>query len=257
MNGEWWLAMQQLLTIFRIVFSVKITDNDIKTLEQNIEAFLKFLIAHAKLHILPKHHFMVHYPYVIGVMGPLIHMWTMRMESKHKIFTDIFKLTSNFKNAPKTLSIVHQERQFYKQNKFSESIESSKTGYDIRQRPNIDKTILINTEEFNYAFSFIKYGTTEYRPGLFILQNSKAYEIEHILQKNHDYIILCSPYKILKFEQSLNAINIEREVGLDNFVLFLLSDLDYKETYQKHILNNKFYIVADTLFVFNTSQIIE
>ena len=34
----------------------------------------------------PKHHFLLHYPELTLSFGPLIHLWTMRFESKHTYF---------------------------------------------------------------------------------------------------------------------------------------------------------------------------
>ena len=36
--------------------------------------------------LLSKHHFMIHYPRCIRNIGPLLHMWCMRYESKHNFF---------------------------------------------------------------------------------------------------------------------------------------------------------------------------
>lgn len=34
----------------------------------------------------PKHHFVEHYPHLIRCFGPLVHLWTMRFEGKHRVF---------------------------------------------------------------------------------------------------------------------------------------------------------------------------
>lgn len=56
----------------------------------------------------PKHHFLVHYPYLIKKFGPLRFVWTMRYESKHRFFKNILKHSPNFKNVIKMLSEKHQ-----------------------------------------------------------------------------------------------------------------------------------------------------
>lgn len=55
--------------------------------------------------LLPKHHFMVHYPRCIRKVGPLIQIWTMRFEAKHKFFKYSVK---NFKNLTVSLANKHQ-----------------------------------------------------------------------------------------------------------------------------------------------------
>jgi len=34
----------------------------------------------------PKHHYLLHYPWLIMQFGPLIRVWTMRLDSKHSFF---------------------------------------------------------------------------------------------------------------------------------------------------------------------------
>ena len=51
---------------------------------------------------------MVHYPHLIQEFGPLKHVSTLRMESKHKFFKSHVKHSENFKNVTKTLSKKHQ-----------------------------------------------------------------------------------------------------------------------------------------------------
>lgn len=48
---------------------------------------------------------MIHYPSSIRKIGPLLHMWSMRFEAKHKLFKDYLK---NFKNITKSLVKKHQ-----------------------------------------------------------------------------------------------------------------------------------------------------
>lgn len=59
--------------------------------------------------LLPKHHYMVHYPRAIEMMGPLIYMWSMRYEGKHFFFKNMTHKLGNFKNLAKILAWRHQE----------------------------------------------------------------------------------------------------------------------------------------------------
>lgn len=79
-----WHLLLLLLHILNIVFSYSITEG--------MTVYLKHLIIeHHRLfkelypsnNLIPKHHFMVHYPRCIRKIGPLIHIWTMRFEAKH------------------------------------------------------------------------------------------------------------------------------------------------------------------------------
>lgn len=59
-------------------------------------------------HLLPKHHFLEHYPKLIRRFGPLIDFWTIRFEAKHSFFKRVVHDSHNFRNILLTLSTKHQ-----------------------------------------------------------------------------------------------------------------------------------------------------
>ena len=61
----------------------------------------------------PKHHYVEHYPTLVKCFGPLVHVWTMRFEAKHRFFKRVVHDTQNFKNVLKTLAIRHQYMMAY------------------------------------------------------------------------------------------------------------------------------------------------
>lgn len=60
--------------------------------DKNLATYLATLIAeHHELYcklfsktLKPKYHIMIHYPRIMNLIGPLIHVWSMRMEGKHR-----------------------------------------------------------------------------------------------------------------------------------------------------------------------------
>lgn len=52
----------------------------------------------------PKRHYLEHYLKLIQTFGPLVDVWTMRFEGKHKFFKNIV----HFKNVCLTLAVRHQ-----------------------------------------------------------------------------------------------------------------------------------------------------
>lgn len=65
------------------------------------------------LRLTPKHHFLEHYPALIEAFGPLVALWTMRFEAKHKFFKRVVRFSSNFKNVLLSLSTKHQLMMAY------------------------------------------------------------------------------------------------------------------------------------------------
>lgn len=110
-NDSVWHLLLLLLQIVYIVFSPHITEGMV--------CFLKHLITdHHNLfktifptkRLIPKHHFLVHYPSCIRKIGPILHVWCMRFEAKHNFFKRSVK---NFKNVTKTMVNAHQSHMAF------------------------------------------------------------------------------------------------------------------------------------------------
>lgn len=101
-DDEYWHLLILLLQIVNIVFAPVLTDG--------MTTFLKHIIVeHHQLfkrlfpdrNLLPKHHFMTHYPRCIRNIGPILHTWCMRYEARHNFFKTQLK---SFKNVTKTFT---------------------------------------------------------------------------------------------------------------------------------------------------------
>lgn len=104
-----WKALETLLSIMQIIYSRRIS-------QQNISKLMELISDHPIQikqlfdgRLIFKHHILLHYPTVIRKMGPPIHTTMMRMEGKHKVLTDLARKTQNFRNITKTLANRHQE----------------------------------------------------------------------------------------------------------------------------------------------------
>lgn len=54
--------------------------------------------------LLPKHHFLVHYPRCMLLSGPPVQYWCMRFEARHNFFKELARISRCFKNICKTLA---------------------------------------------------------------------------------------------------------------------------------------------------------
>ncbi len=61
----------------------------------------------------PKHPYMLHYLQFITEFGPLICLWTLKLESKHSFFKRCARKLHNFQNICKTVAERHQHFQAY------------------------------------------------------------------------------------------------------------------------------------------------
>ena len=58
-----------------------------------------------------KVHYLIHYPRLMLMFGPLILLWCMRFEAKHQYFKKLAHVVCNFRNIALTLAGRHQQRQ--------------------------------------------------------------------------------------------------------------------------------------------------
>ena len=96
------------IKIYSIAVSPVCTHDTIAYLRVLIEEKLAlFLQLYPDKHLIPKHHYMVHYPSLIERLGPLIHSWNMRQESKLSFIKRVSR-RSNYENVSKTVAKKHQ-----------------------------------------------------------------------------------------------------------------------------------------------------
>nr|XP_055051346.1 uncharacterized protein LOC129437202 isoform X1 [Misgurnus anguillicaudatus] len=170
-DDKYWHLLLLLLQIVNIIFSPVLTEG--------MTFYLKHLIAeHHQLfknlfperNLLPKHHFMLHYPRSIREIGPILHMWCMRYEAKHKFFKTQLK---SFKNITKTLAKKHQSCMAMYWESFSHdrlslgpgkmmALSELKGGQEMASRLGAVMSDLI------YCVKWIKHHGTEYRPDFII-----------------------------------------------------------------------------------------
>ena len=109
-----WQLLLLLRTVVSYVTAPFCSFSDIAVLKLHIEEYLTDrhnLFPDEKLK--PKHHFLLHYPYLILNFGPLSKVWTLRFESKHSFFKRCTRSSQNYRNPLQTLAVRHQLLQAY------------------------------------------------------------------------------------------------------------------------------------------------
>ncbi|XP_056450915.1 uncharacterized protein LOC130386152 isoform X1 [Gadus chalcogrammus] len=104
-----WHLLMDLKDIVELVVSPVHTDETIRHLDIKIaEHRHRYLQVFPEAKLLPKHHFLEHYPQLIKAFGPLAALWTMRFEAKHSFFKRVVRHTSCFRNILLSLAVKHQ-----------------------------------------------------------------------------------------------------------------------------------------------------
>ncbi|KAL4006537.1 all-trans-retinol 3,4-desaturase [Sarotherodon galilaeus] len=104
-----WQVILHHKDIVELVVAHVHTDETIAYLEAKIYDHRQlYLDLFPHVNLLPKHHYLEHYPQMIKCFGPLISLWTMRFEAKHSFFKQVARHTNCFKNIPFSLAVKHQ-----------------------------------------------------------------------------------------------------------------------------------------------------
>lgn len=246
-----WHSMEILLQFLQIVFSSKVRKSDVDRLRNLAKEHLEYLIGKG-LNLLPKYHNITHYARLFPIIGPLIHSWMMRYESKHKLSTDLVHLTYNYKNLPLSIAKRHEARACLSQNDvFSVKFIVSKVPYDITQcngydifKSHLPTSVASHIKEVR----FIRIGSHEYRKGLMLIDNKRVYEILHVICCDSKYFVLCHKYNVLGFVACFNSIEVEND---GSFHLIDINETKSHKFHDKICFNERMFIIADTLSIFD------
>lgn len=114
-KSELWDLYIVLKKILDIIFCKWIRNEDIILLESLItEHHELYLRLFCGTNLKPKHHHMVHYPFIIKNSGPLSLFWSMRFEAKHRELKETANSITSRKNITLTLSMKQQLKYSYK-----------------------------------------------------------------------------------------------------------------------------------------------
>ena len=108
--------MHNLLSdVMDIILAQSVCANDIVKLRALIENFYSHFIKFSPDLVKPKLHFLLHYPRLIEIYGPLRNLWCMRFESFHRKIKIIAHNCQNFKNICLTVAKRNQSIKCFEQ----------------------------------------------------------------------------------------------------------------------------------------------
>ena len=176
-----WLLLLQLREIVQLVTAPKVSKAQVGYLDVITKEYLenrKFAFCDKKL--LPKHHFLIHYGYLTLQFGPLIRMWTLRLESKHSFFKRAMRNVRSFKNVSKTLSHLHQLNFCYVHNGSFLRVElkyenSSCLNFSLYNASIQNQLTLLNISAENTVTTFnVDYNGTAYKKGMYVFYSEHS-----------------------------------------------------------------------------------
>lgn len=256
-----WKVIEYLLKINQIVSSSVIREADLINLENYVETFLKNILTTFKSHLIPKLHFLTHYPNTIRAMGPIIRLQMMRGDAKHQTFTRYAKRTNNFINICKTLTEKHQTEMSsnLRLNSFNDKIVKSKKNAILYAKDGMNE--FENHEKLCSEYfddldkveikKYLIVNSFYFKKGLFVVYSDHIHQIEAVLEYIGSYVFLCTKFTAVKFHKFANCIQISKssETSLINF-----NELQCPRSYEAKFLNGQTQIIADDLDMFSTYE---
>ena len=104
-----WRLIILLCDCCAIIFAPEITESMAHYLAELLnEHHTLFKELYPDKNLLPKHHFILHYPEFLIKFGPLCRYWCMRFEAKHRFGKELSAVVRNFKNICKTIATRNQ-----------------------------------------------------------------------------------------------------------------------------------------------------
>ena len=112
-GDENWSCFLILRKILDIIMCPVIPSSTCATLKSLIiEHHTLYCLLYGNDQVIPKMHFLTHYPEQMMAIGPIMRAWTMRHEAKLNFFKQASRI-SNFKNIPQSVARRHQRWQCY------------------------------------------------------------------------------------------------------------------------------------------------
>lgn len=250
---EVWDCVKALLRITQISYSSKIDEGELCELENNIRIHLECIKKHFKVELIPKHHFVTHYPAVIRAMGTLNAMSAIRFESKHKSLKAFAGETNNFINLTKTLATKHQQMISGVEKSYTNEFARGKlmkfTGVFLEDHAELLRLHFNDVEDL-FETSWLEHNIFTYRKGLFVSENKVIREIVKIVLSESEFYLICIQFDFNEVDEFLNSIKITKSRP-EKYTVIKFNDLKNKKTYEKKNLGEETYIILDTLDFIN------
>lgn len=255
---EKWITIKSMLHILQIVYSTRIDENDLQSLEDWTEIHLRTIQDLYGIQLLPKHHYMTHNPEKIRENGCIKHVSMIRSEAKHKVLKSYAEESKCFINITKTIAVRHQQQICLSQNVYVDRITHGKIKKVETQffyeNENIFKANNIEESEI-FEVSWLNYNSFDYRENILICSEGVLYQIKKVFVHLSEYFFFCIRFDVVKYEEFLNSIEIKQS-PVDS-VLIKFSSLENKHNFEAKYLQEKMYIILDTLnlkYVYDSYQ---
>lgn len=242
---EAWKCYESLLRICETVYSYEITEMELQTLGETIKFHLMLFKKVFSTPLAPKQHFLLHYPSVIRAVGPPIYYNMMKIDSKHRVFKTYRHATRNFKAINKSLALQHQRQICLSGLSYEDEIKwGVLKQVSITDFTHILPPDVIEEQSICFETKFLYLNSYRYECGLVIVHDNQFHRISHIIYIKGDFIFICKPFVISKFDTYLNSFEVKGSQNETSIIKF--KNLVYPKSYDVKLVHNNEYIISDS-----------
>lgn len=218
-SSEHWKMLLLLRQVSGIILGFRISVAQIAILRNRLFEYIEYRQKlFPNISLKPKHHFILHYPLLIKMFGPLRHLWTLCFESKHSYFKNVVRHSPNFKNM--LLSLANKHQLLENLHNLSESLYNDAVIVSDAQVCNNDdfseeikKCIsLCPFENPKFIAKLITFRGTIYSSGMMVCFNELDYETFEMCEIQ--YILINQNFTEIYFVGQGKIITYSRDKGL-------------------------------------------
>jgi len=260
-NDEHWKLLLLLLDCLDLIFAPVITLGQIDLLAiliQDYHCMFKRLYPNERL--LPKHHFMVHYPEFIRKFGPLTQYWCMRFEAKHRFEKELSSTVRNFKNICKTIAertqmeLAHSllnNHLFISEHTVVNCTFALLNTLDQDLSACICESIGLNCSDEICLSSGVLIGHYKFKPGCCVLLRSEEGcpifgELINIVVVDKTIYFLCNEMTTVNYVEHFHAYQVEQNGKLVIVKSTSLKDHHPLNVHKKMSAQRELHLVAPT-----------
>lgn len=176
---DYWKMLIILRRTCTLLTGLQISVNQLSILNYLIEEYLEYRATVFKdVPLKPKHHYLLHYPYLTLNFGPLRHLWTLRFEAKHSYFKNCVRHSQNFKNILFSLTNKHQQLQC-----LHELEENVYNDNPILKDATVYRSLLFNDNDLRYESKELEYRGITYKVGMYLCAHDNSEYNSYIVCK--------------------------------------------------------------------------
>ncbi|XP_066599984.1 uncharacterized protein [Prorops nasuta] len=243
-NNTWrlWILLREIICI---IYSSTISNETCKLLSNLVSEHHELYLQLFHKNLKPKHHFLVHYPFIIRKYGPIKYLSSLRFEAKHRHLKNICSNITSRINAPRSNAIKHQMQQnyhFLQFEGFSNFCDyGSALGKELRHDENYIKYKhkLPNNINVNYHLVdwITVYGTKYQKDMVVTIDNDRVFlifaKIKHILlTEDKEIIFVVLKISTVSFIDHIHAYEV---VQGNSWEVINRNNLIHYSPYNSHV----------------------